>query len=359
MRISIVYRIITIFLILAFGLSACNLPRSEEAGKPDVTQVYQTVEAKLTQSAELTPAASPTDQPTATAGAPSPTAGAVAPTATSQPPASPTAAVTARQCDQAGAGNPIDVTIPDDTQMTPGQKFVKTWRLVNSGTCTWTTDYSIAVFSGESMGASGVQLSDQVLPGESIDVSVDLTAPTAAGTYQGNWKMRNAAGAWFGIGPSGASPFWVKITVSGTPAPTTTTTPATPTATTTPGTPTPTGEAPGIAASGSVSLAIDNAVDLDNGIVSGGGDLLFKINNAGREVLSPQSSSAFAIVAKRPTSPSQCQSAGLSGTSMPLRDLGGGMYICYQTDEGRYGYLRLLTWNEDNNILTFDYLTWD
>lgn len=359
MRKSIVRRMITTCLILALGLSACNLPRSEESGTPDVTQVYQTVEAKLTQSAELTPVASPTTQPTAAEAGPSPTVGTAAPTATSQPPASPTAAVATRQCDQAGAGNPIDVTIPDDTQMTPGQEFVKTWRLVNNGTCTWTTDYSIAVFSGEAMGASGVQLSDQVLPGESIDVSVELTAPTATGTYQGNWKLRNAAGAWFGIGPSGASPFWVKITVSGTPAPTTTTTPATPTATTTPATPTPTGETPGVVASGSVSLVLDNAVDLDNGIVSGGGDLLFKINNAGREVLSPQGSSAFAIVAKRPTSPSQCQSAGLSGTSMPLRDLGGGMYICYQTDEGRYGYLRLLTWDETTNQLTFDFLTWD
>ena len=56
-------------------------------------------------------------------------------------------------CDQAGAGNPIDVTIPDDTVIPAGQSFVKTWKLVNTGTCTWTTAYSATFFYGDRMGA--------------------------------------------------------------------------------------------------------------------------------------------------------------------------------------------------------------
>lgn len=163
-------------------------------------------------------------------------------TPTQQPP-QPTQS--AKLCNQAAPGVPIDVTIPDDTRMEPGKTFTKTWRLVNTGTCSWSTDYTISVFSGEPMGAPpGVSLPNNVAPGQSVDVSVDLVAPQAAATYQGNWKLRNANGEWFGIGPNGNSPFWVKIIVAGTPVGT-----ITPTVTGTPGTPYPGGN-PGVLVSG-------------------------------------------------------------------------------------------------------------
>ena len=57
------------------------------------------------------------------------------------------------ECDQAGPGNPIDVTIPDYTEVAPGTSFTKTWRLVNTGPCTWSNDYSAVWFSGETFGA--------------------------------------------------------------------------------------------------------------------------------------------------------------------------------------------------------------
>ncbi|MEJ2448429.1 MAG: NBR1-Ig-like domain-containing protein [Anaerolineales bacterium] len=49
-------------------------------------------------------------------------------------------------------------------------------------------------------------------PGASIDVSVELRAPEEAGTYQGNWGIKNTNGLAFGIGPAGV-PFYVKIKV--------------------------------------------------------------------------------------------------------------------------------------------------
>lgn len=357
MRTASLFYIILIFALLP-ALAGCNMPAAGvEAETPDITQAYQTVQARLTLAATTTVQATPTIAPSATTQ-PSPTSPIVSPqpSATQAPP-QPTQA--ARLCDQAAPGVPIDVTVPDDTRMAPGQAFTKTWRLVNTGTCTWTTDYSVAVFSGEPMGAStGVQLPSSVAPGGSLDISVDLTAPAAAGTYQGNWKLRNASGQWFGIGPNGNSPFWVKIVVAGTPGATTTTT-TTPTITTTPATPYPGGENPATVVSGANSMVPDDVINLDNNQVNAGGaDLLFEERN-GRLVLSPQGSALFSVHGNSAPGYNDCASAGLTSGRLRLDDLYAGLYVCYRTDQGLFGYLRLLSYDEQNNdTLGFQILTW-
>ena len=167
MNINRLYRGLCLFVCLAMSLSACNLPQQDPEGEPqmDVTQAYLTVMARLTEAALKTPILTPT--PTNTL-APSPTASLV--TATLRPTSAPTSAPVAT-CDQASPGNPIDVTIPDDTKLAPGQTFTKTWRLQNSGTCTWTTAYSMALFSGEAMGApASVPMPKSVAPGETVDI---------------------------------------------------------------------------------------------------------------------------------------------------------------------------------------------
>jgi Ig-like domain from next to BRCA1 gene len=111
-----------------------------------------------------------------------------------------------------------DVTVPDDMAMTPGFAFTKTWRLKNVGTCTWNTGYKVDFASGDPMSAVfPVNLTQTVTPGQTVDVSVNMVSPSTAGTYQGNWKLRNASGLLFGIGPSAGDPFFVRIVVSGTP----------------------------------------------------------------------------------------------------------------------------------------------
>ena len=107
-----------------------------------------------------------------------------------------------------------DVTIPDGTFISPGASFVKTWRLKNVGTCTWSTSYSLAFSSGAQMGnTSKVLFPRSVTPGQTVDLSVTLVAPQNAGTYQGFWRLKNAAGTIFGIGTTHTNPFWVKIVV--------------------------------------------------------------------------------------------------------------------------------------------------
>ena len=139
-----------------------------------------------------------------------------------------------------------DVTVRDGTIFAPGTAFTKTWRLKNIGTCTWTTAFSMVFDSGEQMsGLASVVMPKTVAPGATVDLSVNLTAPNAAGTYRGYWKFQDANGARFGIGTGGAKSWWVEIKVSGpavTPTPTAITASATPTptATATPSTGTPT-----------------------------------------------------------------------------------------------------------------------
>lgn len=109
-----------------------------------------------------------------------------------------------------------DVTIPDKTVVTPGGTFTKVWRVKNSGTCTWTSSYRLAFAGGNQMSGPGtVSISGNVAPGAEYDVSVNQTAPTAPGEYQGRWQFVDNTGAVFGQ-------VYVLIIVPGTPTPTST-----------------------------------------------------------------------------------------------------------------------------------------
>ena len=125
-------------------------------------------------------------------------------------------------CDQAEFI--ADINVPPGAVMAPGVQFTKTWRLKNVGSCVWTTSYRIALFSGEQMGApSSLQLPVNVAPGQTVDLSLNMTAPSADGAYRGYWIFQNANGALFGVGPLANDPWFVDILVSNatvTPSPT-------------------------------------------------------------------------------------------------------------------------------------------
>jgi len=58
-------------------------------------------------------------------------------------------------------------------------------------------DYSLAFFTGEAMTKTNAQrLTKKVLPGETIDLSVDMIAPTKPGKHTGYWGLKNPAGVW-------------------------------------------------------------------------------------------------------------------------------------------------------------------
>jgi len=105
----------------------------------------------------------------------------------------------------------------------PGETFIKSWRLRNVGTCTWDPSYTLAYVGGSHstshMGGSYVVLHGQTPPNATYDAHVELVAPTAGGTYQGYWQMRNAEGQYFG------ERIWVGIQVPYPPTVTPTVTP--------------------------------------------------------------------------------------------------------------------------------------
>jgi hypothetical protein len=96
----------------------------------------------------------------------------------------------------------LDVNVPDGTHVAPGASFTKTWRLRNSGTCTWDASYRLTFISGEQMnGPQSMALGETVPPGGEVDLSIDLMAPQADGAYQGQWQLAAPDGIPFGAKP--------------------------------------------------------------------------------------------------------------------------------------------------------------
>jgi uncharacterized protein YkwD len=103
-----------------------------------------------------------------------------------------------------------DVTVPDNTRLDPGEKFTKTWKLQNTGSCTW-TDYTISFVSGDQMDAPDSVPVPETQVSDPVEVSIDLIAPLEDGAYTGNFELRDAKGE---VLPLGIEPtFWVKIIV--------------------------------------------------------------------------------------------------------------------------------------------------
>ena len=113
----------------------------------------------------------------------------------------------------------IDVTVPDNTSMSPNQAFTKTWRLKNIGTCIWNSSYQLVFDRQDDMGVpsnySQPLTSGTVAPGQEVDVVLKNDQRTGkrgtSGTYTGYWRFRDPNGIYFGIG--GSSAWIVKIKV--------------------------------------------------------------------------------------------------------------------------------------------------
>jgi hypothetical protein len=90
-----------------------------------------------------------------------------------------------------------DVTIPDDSPVAPDASFVKTWRVKNSGTCAWSGTLKF-IGTGKQMGGKSPTELPQTNVGKETDVSLNLTAPTEPGTYQGTWEAYATDGTVLG-----------------------------------------------------------------------------------------------------------------------------------------------------------------
>lgn len=62
----------------------------------------------------------------------------------------------------------------------------------------WTATYKIAYVAGNAMGGAATAIGQAVGPGQSVDISVAMVAPTAAGDAAGTWKLMNDKSQFFG-----------------------------------------------------------------------------------------------------------------------------------------------------------------
>ena len=196
---------------LAAGLAACNLPSASTPTVGGVDTIRTA--AALTLDAISTTMVVPQGTPNPTQSnvfTPIPTE---AQAETPKPGDTATATGTVVPCDQVSFLR--DMTIPDGSLLKPGTAFTKTWELKNTGSCAWNSLYMLVFANeGDLMGGEISQplvTSGAVQPGESVKVSVNLTAPINQGDYKGYWRLRNPTGGEFG--PAGKS-FWVAIKVA-------------------------------------------------------------------------------------------------------------------------------------------------
>jgi hypothetical protein len=220
--------------LMLVGVASCGGNKPTADPSLAFTQAWQTVEVAQTQTAQFasptpsftnTPEASatqesatktpaPTNTPLITStlmpGTPSPTVFSLATSAFTSTPFT--------ACDNANFVS--DVTIPDGTEIAAGSTFEKTWQFKNVGPCTWETTYSMVFSYVTDNGKNGVfqppaavNFPAKVLPGETMDITVSLTAPTVAGTYTAWFVLKNAQGYNIPIVNSNSFEFYVSFVV--------------------------------------------------------------------------------------------------------------------------------------------------
>ena len=186
-------------ITMLLALSACG-SGTQATPTPtgvSIASVYTSVAQTMTEQAAastptdtLMPSDTPTMEMTPTI---TPTLSTIMPIATS----------VSGQCDNSAYVS--DVSFPDNTEVLPGQTMVKTWKVQNTGSCTWNTNYSLVFLDGTQMGGASTNITASVDSGYQINVSVTLTAPTTTGTYTSRWILANAGGTNFGA--------WLSITI--------------------------------------------------------------------------------------------------------------------------------------------------
>jgi hypothetical protein len=333
----------SLIAILILSLVGCS---PIQVAKPDATRVFETVVVQLTRMVKLeeklTVTAVPQSQSTRIDQT-SPSFSTPIPTGTL-----PMDSVHKIPCNRAMAGRPLDITILDGAKILPGEVFTKTWRLANKGSCTWNQDYVLVWFSGAQLGAVREQPLEGETPSQGIsDVSVELVAPQLPGIYQSNWKLRSPEGEMFGIGPGGESPFWVRIEVLEQGTPTTEQIEVV--------TPTPI-----VVSAGTVVLNLGSNLNLDRGEQqsSKSGDIALQKIDGGATGLTVINSAAMALFGDRQPSMDDCINVEWIQEAIKLDTLVEGQNICYRTNQGFPGYLRLKKVDRSANAIIFDYYTW-
>jgi hypothetical protein len=312
-----------------------------------------------------------------------------------------------------------DVTVPDGTPVKPSEIITKIWRVRNTGNCVWDATYQIVFNDGSQMDANAEQALPPTPSGTTADIAVKLTAPKAAAIYIGKWRLRAPNGTLFGqallvavrvVDPNAPTPTPVRPTVAPSATPTIKgpaslsftvdrakipygecvtlkwdvdnviavkldgkgvtghdTRSVCPTETTEyklqavigegsdPLEKVLTIEVDSIASTGTRNVTAGNAIDLDTG------DIIVIDSDAqwtgGQWV--PKNGATFAVMGARTftdvTKDSCAKAPNYSGNTLSSSQLTGGVVLCYKTNAGRFGKLRVESVDADIRVR---WVTW-
>lgn len=207
--------LLPLMLLLALALSACGGGADEGASEAVLTEAAKIAISGLTQTAAAAP-------PTATTAPPSPTpTNTPEPSPTVEPTKDNSQAIIPSFTPAAAASSNAPClranfeyeTIPDGTQYPVGKVFTKTWRLKNTGSCTWNSQTTFIWIQGDLMGAKSVtEFTDvDIPPNDYAEINVNFQTPSKPGIYKGYWMLRSSTGETFGVGIYGKAWVWVEI----------------------------------------------------------------------------------------------------------------------------------------------------
>ena len=228
LKFRLIFSTQTLLILGALLLSACGAneppltPTLAFSADEIRTQAVGTFSSDLTATAFAAPTNTPVPTLTAapTIAAPATSTGGIA--------LGSTAPAATASC--YGLSFVSDVSIPDNTPVTAGQAFTKTWKVKNAGSCAWDAGFKFAFTGGDAMGGTTYTVPSSIAAGTVTDISVPMTAPNKTGTIRGNWRMSTASGQFFG------DEVYVQVVIGGgaaatntgaAPAATSTTAPAT------------------------------------------------------------------------------------------------------------------------------------
>jgi hypothetical protein len=201
---------VLVFVLSGLLLTACGSgtpPTPTTDPNLIITQVAQTIEANLALTASAQPTQTYTPEPTQTPAVTATPAITALPAGTQGIPtiSFPTVPGGGTGISPDAMAFSADVTIPDNTQISPSTEFTKTWRMKNTGTTTWNSNYQLVYWDGvpiteieKVLPVKQVKLTGEVKPGAEGEVSVKMVAPSKNGTYKIWWRLLNPQGSAFG-----------------------------------------------------------------------------------------------------------------------------------------------------------------
>ena len=197
-------------LAIAFLVSACGSATPSPEPTMDVhaiyTQAAATIAAGLTQTEQAKPTVTPlppteTPEPTATLQpidfSPPTEAPPIAPVATQAGFPTPTTDASAAF----GCYNATllaDVSVPYGANYKPGDKFTKTWRIRNTGSCDWNRGFLLTHIGGDGFGAVTKTIDQKIPAGGTMEISIAMSAPNLPGTVSSYWQLATDTGKPFG-----------------------------------------------------------------------------------------------------------------------------------------------------------------